>query len=122
MGNELVDRVRHFAGIWCRTSFNFFSSIVYLALEVIKIFGAVSALLLLHKLYPEISASIFKSLFLILSILFQFLKISAWVFGVSVGCIISAYIYKLIMQIKQNQIQKREEFLDDLAKRIKRKK
>lgn len=103
-------------------AFRFFIDIIYLIIDLIKVFGAIAALFLLAKLFPELAIPLFNAISKVSHIFINIITINVTLMGVTVGMLIGVWAWKLLEQIKQNNIQRREQFLNDLAKKIKGKK
>ena len=105
-----------------KSSFSIFSSLIYLFLDVIKIFGAFAAIALLFKLYPSTWEIIANPLGLIFRFILYLIKVDLIILVAAVVVLVGLYLFKILEQMKHNRIQRRDEFLEDLAIKIRSKK
>lgn len=92
-------------------------SILSLIVKVIILIGSFSALLLLYKLYPEVGEPLFRLLIALVGVCLKAILFLA-VAGVVVTY--SFFIKLFYDSAKKKNEEKREKFLEDLTKKIKR--
>ncbi len=102
--------------------FNLLVIFANVAITVIFMFGAISSLILLYKLFPETALTIFKPL-LTLSVMFlkiiKFLIYLILTFGFIYWVfLVHDLIKKTIKESKIKMEIKREKFLNELAKKL----
>ena len=119
IGAKKIDRLKNIFGNITSELFLLIGIIIRTILMVFIVFGAVSSMLLLYKLFPEIAIILFAPSFIICEVLYKIFLILAIGLVFFICIYLSIYILEWFEKEKKKQELKKKQFMEEIVKKLK---
>lgn len=113
-----MEKIKRVLGEITNESFHFLINLVEIVFKIIIIFGSITSMILLFKMFPGTALLIFKPLTMVFKTLFLIFKIVLFIFFLSGYFFIILWVYTEGKEIRKRYL---DEVVNELKKRLKKK-